>query len=109
MVTGKKGGGANILNNTLFFSPEVTPFLMVTGWYDININIEIFKFEYQDIQIWISQCLNDQSRLWDIQIWKSGYSNLNIPMSQWSISASGYSNLKIGIFKFENRDFQIWI
>ena len=57
MVTGKKKGGANILNNTLFF-PEVTPFLMVTGWYDININIEysnlnirIFKFEYRDIQI----------------------------------------------------------
>ena len=56
MVTGKKGGGgANIWekfpNNTLFFFPEVTPFLMVIGWYDININIEIFKFEYRDIQI----------------------------------------------------------
>ena len=92
---GKRGGGPTFGKSSqiipYFFSPEVTPFLMVIGWYDININIEIFKFEYRDIQIWIS-----------------GYSNLNISMSQWPISASGYSNLKIGIFKFENRDFQIW-
>ena len=107
----KKGGGPTFGKSSQiipYFFPEVTPFLMVIGWYDININIEIFKFEYRDIQIWIS-----------------GYSNLNISMSQWPISASGYSNLKIGIFKFEypnvsmvnlgfgifkfeNRDFQIW-
>ena len=54
MVTGKKGGGPTFGKSSQiipYFFPEVTPFLMVIGWYDININIEIFKFEYQDIQI----------------------------------------------------------
>ena len=55
MVTGKKGGGPTFGKSSqiipYFFFPEVTPFLMVIGWYDININIEIFKFEYLNVSM----------------------------------------------------------